>query len=119
MSLIKGNIGTGILSMPVVLRYAGLWVNSYLYFSYFQDWIYYDYSIRDFVNLLNACSFENCQCSSAKVCVHESHLFILESYRHNWDRSKMDYAETAFLVLKYGPERLRKPKGKLKYVFDL
>lgn len=31
----------------------------------------------------------------------------------------MDYAETAFLVLKYGPERLRKPKGKLKYVIDL
>ncbi|VDP25036.1 unnamed protein product [Schistosoma curassoni] len=87
MSLIKGNIGTGILSMPVVLRYAGLWTG---FTMIIVSGILSTYLMHVLLRTANAVQ-----------------------QRHNWDRSKMDYAETAFLVLKYGPERLRKPKGKL------
>lgn len=39
--------------------------------------------------------------------------------KHDLDRSKMDYTETVFFVFKYGPEKLRKPKGKIKHTVNL
>ncbi|XP_018645556.1 amino acid transporter, putative [Schistosoma mansoni] len=92
MSLIKGNIGTGILSMPVVIRYAGLWTGFTMIIA---SGILSTYLMHVLLRTANAVQ-----------------------QRHNWDRSKMDYAETAFLVLKYGPERLRKLKGKLKHTVN-
>ncbi|KAK4472109.1 hypothetical protein MN116_005478 [Schistosoma mekongi] len=92
MSLIKGNIGTGILSMPVVLKYAGLWTGLTMIII---SGILSTYLMHVLLRTANA----------------------VQS-RYNWDRSKMDYAETAFIVLKYGPEKLRKPKGKLKHTVN-
>ncbi|CAH8297057.1 unnamed protein product [Schistosoma turkestanicum] len=92
MSLIKGNIGTGILSMPVVLKYAGLWTG---FTMIILSGILSTYLMHVLLRTANAVQ-----------------------QRHNWDRSRMDYAETAFLVLKYGPQKLRKPKGKLKHTVN-
>ncbi|KAF7256345.1 hypothetical protein EG68_06120 [Paragonimus skrjabini miyazakii] len=93
MNFIKGNIGTGMLSMPVVLRYAGLWTGFFM--------------------ILIAGSMA---AYLMKVLVRTSRS-VRE--QHSLDRAKMDYTETVFYVFKYGPMRLRKPKGKIKHTVNL
>lgn len=60
MNFIKGNIGSGILSMPVVLRYAGLWVSFARKLTWSStptklDWARYDLIRWDFGYLPDAC----------------------------------------------------------------
>nr|CAH8845604.1 unnamed protein product [Trichobilharzia regenti] len=92
MSFIKGNIGTGILSMPVVFKYAGLWTG--------------------FAMLIVA----------GFLSTYLMHVLLRTAnkaqVKYGWDRSKMDYAEAVFVVLKYGPEKFRKIKGKIKHTVN-
>ncbi|TGZ75397.1 hypothetical protein CRM22_000400 [Opisthorchis felineus] len=93
MNFIKGSIGTGVLSMPVVLRYSGLWTGFFM--------IIFAGSVASYL---------------MKVLVRTSRS-VREKY--NLDRSKMDYTETVFYVFKYGPPCLRKPKGKIKHTVNV
>ncbi|KAG5445010.1 Proton-coupled amino acid transporter 2, variant 2 [Clonorchis sinensis] len=93
MNFIKGNIGTGVLSMPVVLRYSGLWTGFFM--------IIFAGSVASYL---------------MRVLVRTSRS-VREKY--NLDHSKMDYTETVFYVFKYGPPRLRKPKGKIKHTVNV
>ncbi|CAH8519891.1 unnamed protein product [Heterobilharzia americana] len=92
MSLIKGNIGTGILSMPVVFKYAGLWTG---FAMIIVAGILSTYLMHVLLRTANAAQS-----------------------KYGWDRSKIDYAEAVFVVLKYGPEKLRKWKGKVKHTVN-
>ncbi|CAL8093291.1 unnamed protein product [Calicophoron daubneyi] len=93
MNLIKGNIGTGILSMPVILKYAGLWTGFIL--------IALSGALATYV---------------MGILVHTAESVIEE---HHLDRTKIDYTEAVFYVFKYGPQKLRKPKGKIKHTVNL
>ncbi|CAH8479616.1 unnamed protein product [Dicrocoelium dendriticum] len=93
MNFIKGNIGTGMLSMPVVLRYAGLWTG---FFLIILSGALATYLMAVLVRVSRSVRDKN-------------HL----------DHSKMDYTETVFSVFKYGPTCLRKPKGKIKHTVNV
>ncbi|THD27589.1 Proton-coupled amino acid transporter 1 [Fasciola hepatica] len=93
MNFIKGNIGSGILSMPVVLRYAGLWTG---FFMIIFSGMLATYLMHVLVRVANSVRL-----------------------RHALELSKMDYTETVFNVFKYGPYKLRKPKGKIKHTVNL
>ncbi|KAA0183803.1 Proton-coupled amino acid transporter 1 [Fasciolopsis buskii] len=93
MNFIKGNIGSGILSMPVVLRYAGLWTG--LVMILFAG-ILATYLMHVLVRVANSVRL-----------------------RHALELNNMDYTETVFNVFKYGPYKLRKPKGKIKHAVNL
>ncbi|CAH8628117.1 unnamed protein product [Dicrocoelium dendriticum] len=93
MSFIRSNIGTGMLSMPVILRYCGLWTGlSVIFIAGFISTYLMNVLVR----------------TSASVC-----------QRHQLERSKMDYTDTVFYVFKYGPESLRKSKGKMKHTVNV
>lgn len=93
MNFIKGNIGTGMLSMPVVLRYAGLWTGFFM--------IIFAGALATYL---------------MAVLVRVSRSVRL---RNHLDHSKMDYTETVFNVFKYGPTRLRRLKGKIKHTVNV
>ncbi|TGZ58118.1 hypothetical protein CRM22_009741 [Opisthorchis felineus] len=92
MSFLKCNIGTGMLSMPVVLKYCGLWTGFFLIFV------------------------------AGVISAYLMHVIVRTARsvveRHNLDRSKMDYTETVFSVFKYGPVPFRKSKGKIKHMVN-
>ncbi|VDP90977.1 unnamed protein product [Echinostoma caproni] len=79
--------------MPVVLRYAGLWVG--------------------LVMILCA----------GTLAAYLMHVLVRVAHsvrtRHSLELNKMDYTETVFMVFKYGPLKLRKPKGKIKHIVNL
>ncbi|VDN10109.1 unnamed protein product [Dibothriocephalus latus] len=92
MNFIKGNVGTGILALPVAFKYSGLWMGLFLLIFY--------------------------GCLSTylmHVLLRTAESLIA---RHELDRSTMDYTETVFIVFKYGPVSLRKYKGKFKHLVN-
>nr|VZI23537.1 unnamed protein product [Spirometra erinaceieuropaei] len=92
MNFIKGNIGTGILALPVAFKYSGLWMGLFLLLFY------------------------GCMSSYLMhVLLRTADSVIM---RHELDRSTMDYTETVFIVFKYGPQSLRKYKGKFKHLVN-
>nr|VZI23503.1 unnamed protein product [Spirometra erinaceieuropaei] len=92
MNFIKGNIGTGILALPVAFKYSGLWMGLFLLLFY------------------------GCLSSYLMhVLLRTADSVIM---RHELDRSTMDYTETVFIVFKYGPQSLRKYKGKFKHLVN-
>jgi proton-coupled amino acid transporter len=93
MNVIKGNIGTGLLSMPAVVHRAGLVLGTV---SIFLMGILATYLMRMLVNI------------SHDVCT-----------RHGLDRHNMDYTETVFQVMKHGPRPLRKYKGIIKHIVNV
>ncbi|VDL99331.1 unnamed protein product [Schistocephalus solidus] len=93
MNFIKGNIGTGILALPVAFKYSGLWMGLFLLIFY------------------------GCLSSYLMhVLLRTADSVIM---RHELDRSTMDYTETVFIVFKYGPPSLRKYKGKFKHIVNV
>jgi solute carrier family 36 (proton-coupled amino acid transporter) len=92
MNVIKGNIGTGLFSMPAVVYRSGLLVGV---LGIFGMGVLSTYLMRMLV-----------------------HIATDMRLRHNLDRSKMDYTETVFQVFKHGPQPLRKYKGKFKHIVN-
>ncbi|VDP91011.1 unnamed protein product [Echinostoma caproni] len=65
MSFIKGNIGTGMLSLPVVLRYSGLW-----FLHSFFPWLWLNYYFVGFMICLILVPM--CLCSDMRVFAYLS-----------------------------------------------
>ncbi|KAL3311124.1 hypothetical protein Ciccas_010301 [Cichlidogyrus casuarinus] len=92
MNVIKANVGTGILTMPMVFNYVGIWLG--------------------LVMILSA-GFLATYCMKLLLVVSNE-----VSEENELDQAKMDYTETVFNVFKYGPRPLRKPKGKIKHTVN-
>lgn len=93
MNVIKGSIGTGLLSMPAVVYRSGL--------------------------VLGVVGIFGMGMLSLYLMRMLVHIATDMRIRYNLDRSKMDYTETVFQVFKHGPPQLRKYKGKLKHLVNV
>lgn len=93
MNLVKGNVGTGMLAMPIAFKYAGLWTGFFLLF---------------FMSVISTYLIH--------VLLRTTEAVI---QRNELDRSTIDYAEAIFNIIKYGPLRLRKYKGKIKHTVNV
>ncbi|VEL10135.1 unnamed protein product [Protopolystoma xenopodis] len=77
MHFIKGNIGTGILSMPIVFKYSGLWIG---------------------LALITFCGVVSTYLLFVLSSISNS---LVD--KHGLDRNTLDYADAVFYVFKFGP----------------
>uniref|UniRef100_A0A5K3FZ76 Aa_trans domain-containing protein n=2 Tax=Mesocestoides corti TaxID=53468 RepID=A0A5K3FZ76_MESCO len=92
VNFLKGNIGTGILALPIAFKHSGIWLGSFLllFYAFLSTYLMH-------------------------VLLRTVEIVIV---KHNLDRSKVDYAEAVFNIFKYGPECLKKYKGKAKHTIN-
>lgn len=92
-NFLKGTIGTGILALPIAFKRSGLCLG--LIFLLFY-----------------AC-----------LSTYLMHVLLSISeeviIKNNLDRSKIDYTEAVFYIVKFGPERFRIYKGKAKHTVNV
>jgi len=93
MNLIKGNVGTGILAMPAVIKYSGITLGMSLI-------IVVGVLSTYLTHILLRC---------ANILVE----------RHGVNRMKLDYTETVAGVFEFGPEPVRKYKRAFRVLTDV
>ncbi|KAL5963465.1 Proton-coupled amino acid transporter 2 [Taenia solium] len=88
-----GNIGTGILALPIAFKRSGLCLGSafLLFYACLSTYLMH-------------------------VLLRLSEEVII---KNGLDRSKIDYTEAVFYIVKFGPERFRIYKGKVKHTINV
>ncbi|KAM7537600.1 hypothetical protein Aperf_G00000073677 [Anoplocephala perfoliata] len=92
-NFLKGNVGTGILALPIAFKHGGLWVGFFLLLFYGALSTYAMHQL-----------------------LHITEEIIL---RNGLDRTNIDYSEAVFNIIKYGPEPLQRFKGKAKHTINV
>ncbi|VDN97877.1 unnamed protein product [Rodentolepis nana] len=91
-NFLKGNIGTGILALPIAFKHAGLWLG---------------FSLLLFYAILSTYVMHQLLRITEEVIV-----------KNGLDRVKIDYSEAVFNIIMYGPQPLRRFKGKVKHTIN-
>ncbi|VDL61438.1 unnamed protein product [Hymenolepis diminuta] len=91
-NFLKGNIGTGILALPIAFKHSGLWLGFFLLLFY----------------------------SILSTYVMHQMLRITEevTVKNGLDRTKIDYSEAVFNIIKHGPQSLQRFKGIAKHTIN-